>query len=131
MKIRYDKSVDALYIEFQLIAPGSARCKELSDEITADYDDSGKLLGMEILDASQFIEKNELETFITKENALIHYVKKVKIVGDHALELTFEDGLTKRVDLTDTFWGELYSPLEDPDFFRQVTLNPEVRTIEW
>lgn len=61
----------------------------------------------------------------------IHYIKDVKVIGDHSLELTFEDGVTKQVDLTDTFWGELYSPLEDPKFFLQVTLNPEVRTIEW
>lgn len=61
----------------------------------------------------------------------IHYIEDVKVVGDHALELTFEDGLTKRVDLSNTFWGELFHPLEDPKYFRQVALNPEVRTIEW
>ncbi len=61
MKIRYDKSVDALYIEFRPISPGSARCKELSDEIMADYDDSGKLLWLEILDASMHFGKENLQ----------------------------------------------------------------------
>ncbi len=61
----------------------------------------------------------------------IHYIEDVKVVGDYMLDLTFEDGLTKRVNLAHTFWGELFSPLEDPNYFRQVTLNPEVRTIVW
>jgi hypothetical protein len=64
-------------------------------------------------------------------NHEIHYIHDVKVVGDHALELTFEDGLRKVVDLSGTFWGSLFSPLEDPNFFRQVSLNREVRTIEW
>ena len=61
----------------------------------------------------------------------IHYVEDVKVLGDHTLELTFEDGLTKVVDLSETFWGELFIPLEDPKYFRQVRLNPEIRTIVW
>ncbi|HEX5316371.1 MAG TPA: DUF2442 domain-containing protein [Candidatus Kapabacteria bacterium] len=61
----------------------------------------------------------------------IHYISDVKVVGDHALELTFEAGLKKTVDLSGTFWGSLFAPLEDPTFFRQVKLNTEIRTIEW
>ena len=29
------------------------------------------------------------------------------------------------------FGGSLFRPLEDPKFFRQVKLNPEIRTIQW
>ncbi len=61
----------------------------------------------------------------------IHYIDSVKVVGDHSLQLTFEDGITKTVDLSGSFWGSLFRPLEDPKFFRQVKLNPEVRTIVW
>jgi len=61
----------------------------------------------------------------------IHYIEDVKVIGDHALQLTFEDGLIKHVDLSDTFWGKLFRPLEDPEYFKQVALNPEVRTIVW
>ena len=59
----------------------------------------------------------------------IHYIDDVKVVGDHMLQLTFEDGVAKTVDLSGSFWGSLFKPLEDPEFFRQVKLNPEVRTI--
>jgi hypothetical protein len=61
----------------------------------------------------------------------IHYINDVKVVGDHLLQLTFEDGVTKTVDLSGSFWGSLFSPLEDPIFFRQVKVNPEIRTIQW
>jgi uncharacterized protein YuzE len=53
MKIRYDAEVDALYIELRALELGTAECRELSPDITADYGPDGKLAGLEILDASQ------------------------------------------------------------------------------
>ena len=53
MKIRYDAEVDALYLEFRPLSPGTAESRELTPEITADYGPDGKLAGLEILDASQ------------------------------------------------------------------------------
>jgi len=55
MKIRYDAEVDALYLEFRLLEPGTAECRELTPDITADYGPDGKLAGLEILDASQVL----------------------------------------------------------------------------
>ena len=55
MKIRYDPEVDALYIELRELEPGTAECRELSADITADYGPDGKLAGLEILDASQVL----------------------------------------------------------------------------
>jgi len=52
MKIRYDAEVDALYIELRPLAPGTAECRELTPEVTADYGPDGRLAGLEILDAS-------------------------------------------------------------------------------
>lgn len=52
MKISYDAQVDALYIEFHPLAPGTAQNEQLTDEIIANYDSNGKLAGLEILDAS-------------------------------------------------------------------------------
>ena len=52
MKISYDAEADALYIEFRSLEPGSAECRELTDEIVADYGPDGKLAGIEVLDAS-------------------------------------------------------------------------------
>jgi uncharacterized protein YuzE len=58
MKIRYDAEVDALYIEFRALEPGTAECRELSPDITADYGPDGKLAGLEILDASELCGKD-------------------------------------------------------------------------
>ncbi|HHT9155207.1 MAG TPA: DUF2283 domain-containing protein [Candidatus Tripitaka sp. YC43] len=52
MKIHYDAEVDALYIEFHSLAPGTAENRPLSDEVTANYGPDGRLAGLEILDAS-------------------------------------------------------------------------------
>jgi uncharacterized protein YuzE len=52
MKISYDASVDALYIELRPLKPGTAECRELTPDINADYGPDGKLAGLEILDAS-------------------------------------------------------------------------------
>ncbi len=50
MKIKYDKEIDALYIEF-----GKSRVyktSEKSNNVLIDYDKNGRVLGIEILDYS-------------------------------------------------------------------------------
>jgi uncharacterized protein YuzE len=58
MRIRYDAQVDALYIRLR-----EGHIKE-SDEIepglVADFGDDGKVMGLEILDASQFLGGKEM-----------------------------------------------------------------------
>jgi hypothetical protein len=61
----------------------------------------------------------------------LHFIYDVKVVGDHALQLKFEDGSVKTVDLTGFWYGKLFSPLRNPEFFRQVRLNEECHIIEW
>lgn len=48
MKITYDREVDALYIRFK---ETTVTTKHLVEGIAADYDSSGLLAGIEILDA--------------------------------------------------------------------------------
>ena len=60
MKIKYDKKIDAAYIE---LAKGKYEIsRKISDSIVVDEDKKGKVLGIEILDASKnispFIPKN-------------------------------------------------------------------------
>jgi uncharacterized protein YuzE len=61
MKISYDAEVDALYIEFRLLAPGTADNRQLTDEVIANYGPDGKLAGLEILDASQVLGRSAQE----------------------------------------------------------------------
>ena len=55
MKIRYDAEVDALYIEFHPLEPGTAEARQLSDDVIADYGPDGRLAGLEVLDAAQVL----------------------------------------------------------------------------
>ena len=48
MKITYDREVDVLYIRFK---ETTVTTKHLAEGIAADYDSSGLLAGIEILDA--------------------------------------------------------------------------------
>ena len=52
MRIEYDPEVDALYIQFRPVAPGEAENRALSEDVIADYGPDGRLVGLEILDAS-------------------------------------------------------------------------------
>ncbi len=58
MKICYDAEVDALYIELRSLKPGTAECRELTPDITADYGPDGKLAGLEVLDASRLLDED-------------------------------------------------------------------------
>ena len=58
MRIEYDAQADAVYIQFREAAPGSVHNRQLTDEIIADYGPDGKLVGIEILDASQILGRD-------------------------------------------------------------------------
>ncbi len=54
-----------------------------------------------------------------------------EIVGRYTLRVAFDDGSFQVVDLEPILVGELFAPLRDPEFFRQVRLDPEIRTLVW
>lgn len=55
MKIYYDAEVDALYLQFRTLEPGTAQARPLSEQIIADYDPEGRLVGLEVLDAGELL----------------------------------------------------------------------------
>lgn len=59
------------------------------------------------------------------------HVVALRHAGHYRLELVFNDGSVKEVDLTSELHGKVFEPLKDPEFFRQVKVNPETNTIEW
>ncbi len=69
MRIRYDREVDALYIELLPLAPGTAENRELSEDIIADYSPDGQLAGLEILDASQVLG-DQLKEIIVEDASI-------------------------------------------------------------
>lgn len=55
MKTKYDKKTDVVYIELGKGKYDASR--KISDAIMVDEDKNGKVLGIEILDASENIDK--------------------------------------------------------------------------
>lgn len=59
MKITYDPQTDAIYIQFQKGEYNIS--KEISEGIILDYTEDGKVMGIEILQASQKMPLKSLE----------------------------------------------------------------------
>lgn len=63
MKMKYDRKIDAAYIE---LAKGKYEVsRKISDSIVVDEDKKGKVLGIEILDASKNISAFDPHKFQT------------------------------------------------------------------
>jgi hypothetical protein len=60
-------------------------------------------------------------------------VTKVTALEGYIVELTFSDGVHGIVDLKNRIVGRggIFSPLENPDYFREVSVNQEFGTIVW
>lgn len=54
-------------------------------------------------------------------------------MGEYRLELSFTDGKTRELDFKQRIVGRggVFQPLEDPEFFKQVQVDPEAGTIVW
>jgi hypothetical protein len=58
-----------------------------------------------------------------KKIAKIPRVIAFEVRPPYGLRLTFDDGLTREVDLADELWGPVFEPLKDPAFFAQVSVD--------
>jgi hypothetical protein len=61
-----------------------------------------------------------------------HYLRRVTevhVVQPYIVDVTFSDGMQRRIDLEPELWGEVFEPLRDPDAFAQVFVDEE--TIAW
>jgi hypothetical protein len=61
----------------------------------------------------------------------MHFVRKERYMSGYRLELTFEDGSVKFVDLEPYLDGEIFEPLKDINYFKRVYVNPDIDTIGW
>jgi hypothetical protein len=58
-------------------------------------------------------------------------VTAVTALDPYRLRVEFNDGVVREVDCTFLLHGTLGDPLRDPDYFRQVRVDHESRTIVW
>ena len=59
-------------------------------------------------------------------------VVSLEVLAHYRLRLTFSDGLVRDVDLgylRDR--GPIFEPLQDPDIFAEVVVDPDARTVVW
>lgn len=68
MKIEYDREVDALYIRIQ--EKDVKRTKELEEGINLDFDDDGKIIGLEIIGATERYSRKDIFNIAT-ENLML------------------------------------------------------------
>lgn len=54
-----------------------------------------------------------------------------KYLHGHTLWLRFADGVEGEADLRSELEGEIFEPLRDEGYFRQVRFDPELRTVVW
>lgn len=55
----------------------------------------------------------------------------VRPLAPYRLLVSFSDGIVREVNCEFLLHGSLGEPLHDPDYFRQVSVDPESRTITW
>lgn len=67
MKIEYDKEVDALYIRIQ--KKKVARTREIEDGVNLDIDSDGKIIGLEIIGATERYKSEDIFN-LTTENLI-------------------------------------------------------------
>jgi uncharacterized protein DUF2442 len=58
-------------------------------------------------------------------------VTDVEPLDGYRLRVSFSDGVARDVDCSFLLRGSLGEPLRDLEYFRQVRVDPEARTIVW
>ena len=61
----------------------------------------------------------------------LYDVTEFELLEAYTVRVAFDDGTSQVVNLEPVLYGEVYGPLRDPEIFRQVRLDPEVRTLVW
>lgn len=61
----------------------------------------------------------------------LYDVTAFELVKPYTLRVHFNDSTQQVIDFEPVLYGEMYSPLRDLNFFYQVRLDPETRTLVW
>jgi hypothetical protein len=62
----------------------------------------------------------------------VYDITDVQVLGHYRLRLTFADGLVGDVNLSHLrMSGGVFEPLQDPECFSQVMVDPELGTVVW
>jgi hypothetical protein len=59
------------------------------------------------------------------------HIERATPLKGYEIRVKFTNGVVKDVDLGRELHGEVFEPLREPEFFKQVRVNEETMTIEW
>lgn len=62
---------------------------------------------------------------------MILRIVKATVCGPHQLNLSFNDGTDKAVDVAPLLDGTIFEPLKNPSFFARVELDRTCGTVVW
>ena len=62
---------------------------------------------------------------------MVLHIIDVEVCGPHSLDVRFNDGVRKKVDLTPLLTGPVFQPLRDPAYFARVVVDPRAGTVVW
>ena len=62
---------------------------------------------------------------------MILHVVEATVCGPYLLNVRFNDGMQKTVDLTPLLTGSVFQPLKDPEYFARVVVDAEAGTVVW
>ena len=71
------------------------------------------------------------EATVSIEMKSILHIVEARPRGGHVLELLFDNGIRKAVDLSEILKGPVFQPLLEPDYFAQVAVDPVSGTVVW
>ena len=114
--MRYFEPEDILYLAISDDSENSSI--ELSPNITAEYNDKGEIIGIEILNASDFIRDSiaDLETFCQEKGIAEWYSKIPGLLESHFPNLEgIEFSLQEDDESEDVFVEVLFSVAGDPE----------------
>ncbi|MBK1649510.1 DUF2442 domain-containing protein [Rhabdochromatium marinum] len=49
----------------------------------------------------------------------------------YRLQVTFNNGVSGEIDLSNELWGEVFEPLKDRQLFKTACQHPELGTVTW
>jgi len=59
------------------------------------------------------------------------WVTQAKHIKDFELEISFNDGKTFRINLSESLSGEIFKPLNSLDAFKKFKVNADLDTVVW
>lgn len=65
------------------------------------------------------------------EVSRFYRIVSFQIVDKYTIQVEFDDGLTKTINLEPMLHGPIFRPLRDPALFAQVSLNMDFGALEW